>query len=383
MRKWLFRIGIVVILVALVVVLKMTVFAPKPIPVTVAEATMGRVEETVSNSKSGTVKTRQSAHLSPEVGGRVVALPHREGSHVKAGDVLLRLDDSTLKAQLLLEERNLQEAQATREQSCFQAKRATQELERYQKLAEQQIVSQDILDGYKTSHESAEAACTAAGARVQSSRASIEMLHTDIAKTVLRAPFDGVVAERTIEVGEYATPSPPGIPMPAVLELINNKSIYISAPMDEVDSARLHAGQMVRVSLDPYPKEEFPGRIVRVAPYVLDVELQNRTVEIEVELEDAAFASRLLPGTSADVEVILSVKENVLRIPTPTILEGDRVFVVKEGRLEEHKIKTGLRNWDFTEVTGGLAAGDRVVSSLDRPEIKAGARVVIQEKRKA
>jgi HlyD family secretion protein len=119
--------------------------------------------------------------------------------------------------------------------------------------------------------------------------------------------------------------------------------------------------------------------VVEVAPYVLDRLEQNRTVEIELELDDASVAASLLPGTSADAEVILSARDDVLRVPTSALLEGGKVLVFERGRLVERTLSIGLRNWDMTEVTGGLAPGERVVVSLDRPEIKAGARARVTE----
>ena len=110
---------------------------------------------------------------------------------------------------------------------------------------------------------------------------------------------------------------------------------------------------------------------------MLDVQEQNRTFEIEAELEDAAFAKALRPGTSADVEVILASRENVLRIPSYAVLEGGRVLLVENRRLVARPVETGLKNWQFVEVTKGLSAGDRVAVSLDRAEVKEGARVSI------
>jgi HlyD family secretion protein len=144
--------------------------------------------------------------------------------------------------------------------------------------------------------------------------------------------------------------------------------------MDEVDSARIHIGQSVRITLDSLPGRAFPGHVVRVAPYVLDVEAQNRTVETEVEFDEAASATTLLPGTSADVEVILSAREGALRIPTSALLEGGKVLVLESGRLVERTVTPGLRNWDFTEVEHGLREGERIVVSFERPEITPGAR---------
>ena len=147
----------------------------------------------------------------------------------------------------------------------------------------------------------------------------------------------------------------------------------------EVDSARILKGQPARLTIDSRPGQHFPARVVEVAPYVTDRLEQNRTVEIELELDDAAVTASLLPGTSADAEVILSAKDGVLRVPTSALLEGGKVLLLEDGRLVEKPLQIGLRNWDFTEVTGGLAEGAGVVVSLDRPEVQAGAKARAQE----
>jgi len=164
-----------------------------------------------------------------------------------------------------------------------------------------------------------------------------------------------------------------------VVDIIDLSSLYVSAPMDEVDSAAIHAGQHAKLTVDSYPDTQFEGTVVRVAPYVLDFVAQNRTVEIEVELVDAAVASKLLPGTSADVEVVLEARSGALRLPTSALLENSRVLVANDGRLEERPVEIGLKNWDYAEVTGGLDEGQRVVISLDRVEVKTGARVEVEE----
>ena len=128
--------------------------------------------------------------------------------------------------------------------------------------------------------------------------------------------------------------------------------------------------------MDSLPGRTFAGRVVRVAPYVLDLEAQNRTVEIEVELDDAALAETLLPGTSADVEVILEGSPVALRVPSAAVLAGDRVLVLDGGILVERAVERGLANWEWTEVRAGVAAGERVVTSFDSTEVRAGARAV-------
>jgi HlyD family secretion protein len=146
-----------------------------------------------------------------------------------------------------------------------------------------------------------------------------------------------------------------------------------------VDSGRIRKGLPARLTVDSQPGKHFAARVVEVAPYVTDRLEQNRTVEIELELDDAAAATALLPGTSADAEVILSAKDAVLRVPTSALLEGGKVLVLEGSLLVEVPLQLGLRNWDFTEVTGGLAEGARVVVSLDRPEVTAGAKARAQD----
>jgi HlyD family secretion protein len=112
----------------------------------------------------------------------------------------------------------------------------------------------------------------------------------------------------------------------------------------------------------------------RVAPYVLDQEKQARTVEIEAVFDDAEEAG-LLAGYSADVEVILDQRADVLRVPTSVILPDKKVYVLDAAtsKLQTRAVSTGLANWEFTEITSGLQAGDRVVSSIDREGVADGA----------
>jgi HlyD family secretion protein len=179
-------------------------------------------------------------------------------------------------------------------------------------------------------------------------------------------------------VGEYVTPSPPGIPTPPAVDLIDYSCVLVSAPMDEVDAPSVQVAMPVRVTLDAFRDQVFPGRVRRVAPYVVDLEKQARTVEVEVELDDLALAERLLPGYSADIEVIVETREQALRIPTEAVLEGNRILVLEEGVLIERQLSTGLGNWRWTEVTEGLTAGEQVVVSVDRPGVSAGAEAVAQ-----
>jgi HlyD family secretion protein len=195
-------------------------------------------------------------------------------------------------------------------------------------------------------------------------------------RMVLRAPFDGIVADISGELGEYATPSPPGIPTLPAIDLIDDSCMFVSAPIDEVDAANVKVGQIARITLDAIKGKSFPGRVKRIAPYVLELEKQARTVEVEVAFTDPPDEDNLLVGYSADVEIVHESHANVLRIPTQTLLEGNRVLLYQDnGVLAERTVTTGLANWEQTEITSGLNEGDQIVLSLDREGVKAGARV--------
>ena len=359
---------------AAVFVSRRTWLAPAPIAVRTAAAERGRVEESVTNSKAGTVEARRRAKLSPAASGIAAELSVKRGQRVACGDVLLRLEDTTQRAQVVLAERALEVAQAQNAKACLAAERALREYERNRELAVQRVVSADVLDALSSARDLALAECAVHEAEVRRAGATLEAARAELDKTVLRAPFDAIVAEVPIELGEWATPSVPLVVAPDVIDVIDPSSIYVSAPMDEVDTGRLSVGLPVRVTLDAFQGSSYPARVARLAPYVSDVEQQNRTQEVEVELDDSAFSSTLLPGLSADVEIVLSVRENALRVPSSALLEGGRVLVLDDGTLIERRVRVGVRNWDWTEVLEGLQPGERVVTTLEREFVAPGAR---------
>ena len=370
-KRWLIA---AVVLAALVVTLKLTVFKPEVIRVRTATVERGVVEETVTNTRAGTVKVYRRAKLSPQIGGLVVATPFLEGSLVSAGDLLLKLDDRLQQAELNLARRSVTAAEAQAEEACFAAKLAQTELDRTISLHSSGIASDQSLDTLSTERDRSRAACAAGAAAVAQAGSQVALVEVQLAFTELRAPFAGIVAEVSTEVGEWITPSPPGVPIPAVIDLLDPASIYVSAPIDEVDAERVKLGQTVRMSVDSRPDVPFFGRVRRVAPYVLDMLEQNRTVEIEVNFDEQALVLGVLPGTSADVEVILDQRTDVLRVPSSAVADEGEVLVLADGILLAKNIDPGLRNWQYTEVLSGLAEGDVIVAARDSAEIEPGAR---------
>ncbi len=363
--------------VAVLIAVALLVFGGvKPIPVTLQKIARGDVEAAVSNTRAGTVKACRRAKMSPQAGGQIAKLRVKKGDRVVAGQVLLELWNDDLHAQAGLAQEQLKVSQSRLQEVCGLAEAAEREAVRSQELRDKGFISVQMLDKAMTEAAARKASCNSAKGDIDQSKSRITMAQATLQRMTLRAPFDGVVADISGELGEYATPSPPGILTIPAIDLIDDSCLYVSAPIDEVDAAKLKIGQRSRITLDAIKGRSFNGKVRRIAPYVLDLEKQARTVEVEVEFDKLAQDEKLLVGYSADVEIVYDARHQVLRVPTQTLLEGNRVLLLNDGVLEERKVTTGLSNWEFAEVLSGLSEGEQVVSSLDRAGVKAGAKVI-------
>jgi HlyD family secretion protein len=370
------RILLALVLVAGLALAVVWWYRPEPVEVDVVTVERGRVEATVANTRAGTIKACRRAKLALATGGMVAELPVASGDHVKEGDLLLRLWNDDIEARLRLTQSESEAASLRAEEACYGAELADRNATRAENLFESGIVGEQTVDEARSERDRSRAACKAARAAVDETRDRVEAARAELAKTVLRAPFDGIVAEVNTELGEVVTPSPPGIPTPPALDLIEQGCLYVLAPIDEVDAPRVQVGMPARISLDAYPDRTFPGRVRRIAPFVADYEKQARTVDVEIEIERPEDVPGLTPGYSADAEVLLDARPDVLRVPTEAVIEGQRVLVLAGDRLETREIEHGVSNWDFTEVTSGLEPGDLVVLSLDREGVEPGALAV-------
>ena len=354
----------------------------KPIEVTITSVTLGEIERTITNTRAGTLNACRRARLSPSLGGQIANLPVSEGESVSSGQLLFEIWNRDLYAQLQLAKSELQASQSLQQQSCIQAELAQQEARRLSQLLARGLASDESAEKAVGQARASQAACEAAKANSSVSRSRIEVAEAALQRTQLRAPFDGTIAEVNGELGEYVTPSPVGIPTPPAVDIIDTSCLYVSAPIDEVDAPAIRAGMTARISLDAFGKQFFEGKVRRVAPYVLDKEKQARTVDIEVDFISAHDNQNMLPGYTADVEVILDSHDNTLRIPTQALLTGKRVYVYDPAfdSISAVEVKTGLSNWQFTEILDGLQQGDQIVTSIDKKGLEEGALVrVISE----
>jgi HlyD family secretion protein len=374
------RLVIISVLIGIGIALGWYWSQPKPVLVRVEAVSRGAIESTVANTRAGTVEACQRAKLSPSIGGLIAELPIKQGDHVKAGQLLLSLWNVDLVAQLKLTEREAVAAAAHATEICVVADVAHNDANRLLHLRKQNLASDNDTERAVGDAKARAAACLAAKEAQRVSQAKVDVYKANLARTRLTAPFAGIIAKINGELGEFVTPSPPGIPTPPAVDLVDNSCLYVSAPIDEVDAASVNVGQPVRISLDAFPKKTFDGHIRRIAPYVLEIEKQARTVDVEAEFTNIADYDRFLAGYSADLEIILDIRPDVLRIPTEALLEGQRVLVYskEDSTLQSRSIETGLSNWKMTEVVSGLQEGEQVVSSIDRAGVEDGALAKIE-----
>ncbi|KFX71002.1 RND transporter [Pseudomonas taeanensis MS-3] len=373
------------LLIALVIVAGLVALGwwwsrPQPLVVRLLEVERGPVEALVANTRAGTLKSCRRSHLSFETGGQVGELLIGEGQRVLKGEVLMRLRQDEQQARLAEAEARLNGLRNQRQQRCLQAGLDRRDLQRLSRLAERKLVADDRLDQAGTRSRLAQLACDASESQIHEAEAGLALHRALLEQTSLRAPFAGIVAEINGELGEYITPSPPGIPTPPAVDLIDDSCLYVQAPIDEVDVSRVHLGLPVRISLDAYRDQHFAGEVSRIAPFVQELEKQARTVDIEVRFAEVPPGLALLTGYSADVEVLLERKRDALRIPTESLLEGQRVlrYDAEAGVLREVTVHTGLGNWRWTEVLDGLEAGTQILASLDQETLGDGVAVIPQ-----
>ena len=355
---------------------------PRPVAVVVHAVDQGRVARTLTNTRAGSIKACRRSKLALTSGGQIAHIYVHKGDHVRQGQPLLELWNADAKANIRVLDEELKSARAHEHEVCARADLAARDARRAEKLYKDQLIAEEQWDKVASEARALDATCAASRTDIDRCQARLNLARTQFAQTILIAPFSGRVGDITGELGEFTTPSPPGIPTPPAVDLIDDSCYYVSAPVDEIDSGSVRVGMPASVSIDAFPGTRFPGHVRRIADYVLEVEKQARTVEIEVEFS-VPPDKPLVVGYSADIEITPEARDNAVRVPTQAIVQNKDVLVYnpRTGKLESRSVKTGISNWEFTEITAGIAPGEQVVMSLDRAGVKAGASVKVETAR--
>jgi RND family efflux transporter MFP subunit len=310
-------------------------FTTKPV-LTVAEARTGRAVEAVY--ATAVVEPVHWGRVGPIAVGRIAEIKVREGERVVRGQELARLDDDVARARLREIQARLTMLRA--------------DVARLRPLARQGFSSQQSLERSESEMKQAQAALAAA-------RQGIEDL-------VLRAPVDGVVLRRDGEIGETVGPERTlfwvGTPRP----------IRAEAEVDEEDIPRVRVGQKVLIKADAFPDRVLDGTVAEITP---KGDPLTKSYRVRVALPDT---SPLLIGMTVETNIVVRVAEDAVLVPAAALTgNGDRLWVVEDGRARRVKATFGVKNLDSIEVRDGLAAGARVILSPP-PSLREGARVRVR-----
>lgn len=346
---------------AAVVLLIAVVTRPRPVPVRVLIVSPGELRVIVNATTTSTVRSEYEVTLSAQRTGRVTTLAVREGDRVRKGDLIARLD---LTEEAVQSEGVLAQSAATYQE----AERAYRRME---ELFAKGMIAQQELDTSRRGYEVARSQYEAAAGDVRVRRDY----------SVIRAPFSGVVATRSTEVGELLLPGK------EIVKIVDPDRIYVLTTIDEVDVGRLRVGQPVKVTVDAFPDERFSGTIRRISPIVSGGKLETRTADVWVSF--SRKDDRVKPGMSADVEVLVTTLAGVLSVPTQALLDrGGKKQVYRLGGGKQATgatatahltpVEVGESNWAFSEIRSGLSAGDAVVTTPEAEGLRDGVRCRIE-----
>ena len=304
----------------------------------------------------GSLKSRQSVVLRPEVAGRVAELAFADGARVRKGQLLLRLDDTLQKAELSQAEAQLSIARAN--------------LKRNQELVAENFVAQRVLDESRASLQVAEAQVALAQARLSRMR--------------IVAPFDGTVGIRTVNLGDYVKDGAD------LVNLEDTSTLYVDFRMPERYQGQLAVGQSVKVQIDALPGRDFTAKVQALDPLV---DANGRSVLVRAAMVPVAGAN-LRPGMFARVTTVFSVNEAALVVPEEALVpQGNRQLVFKlasEGEGEAAKtvvrrteVQLGVRRGSQVQIVSGLSEGDTVVVAGQQRLQRDGMAVRVVDMSKA
>ena len=336
---------------------------------TTAVTTTYPSQQFVLLNATGYVVAQRKAAIASKATGRLEWLGVAEGSRVKSGEVIARLDNRDVVAQAQSAEANVNAARAAVDQALAEENNARVAYKRNEELVARTFMSQSALD--------------TARAQVVSAQAAARNAQVSVDYTMIRAPFDGVILSKSANVGDMVTPfSSAADSKGAVVNMADMSTLEVEADVSESSLSKIKVGQPAEISLDALPDARFRGHINRIVP---TIDRAKATVMTKVRFE--SIDPRILPEMSAKVsflsqDVTDAQQKPLTGVATDAIAQRDGksvVFVVKDDRADAVPVTTGVRIGDLTAVTGALKSGERVVLKPDA-KLVPGAHVKVVTK---
>ena len=311
-----------------------------PVAVETAPVTAGTLEESIEIV--GTLTPKFEAQVRAEYAGTVVEIYVTEWVPVKKGTPLARLDTRELDAAV-------QAAKAAALQAEAEAQRAQREYERAVKLKEVGLMTQQGLDDALTARD-------AAGPAAEAARAHARTAETRLAKAVIRAPMDGIVAERTVSVGDYADKA-------YLFRVVDNRLFDLTVTLPSSRISAVRTGQKLTFTTDAVPDRTFEGTVAFINPVA---EERSRAIRVLAAVPNPE--GELKAGLFVEGRILTGTRTGVLRVPRTALLSWDvqagraEIFVVEGDTARRRSVSTGAAMGEDVEIAAGLAAGDRVVT---------------------
>jgi RND family efflux transporter MFP subunit len=336
---------------------------------------------TLLNASGYVVAQRKSA-VAAKATGRLVWLGVEEGSRVRAGEVIARLESDDVAASRTQAAANLVNSRAALEQAEAELNDAALAFKRNKGLVAQGVVAQADLDASEARYRKARAGVNGAAAAINAARAALKGADVAVGYTLIRAPFDAVVLTKDADIGDIVTPIGAAVnAKAAVVTMADMGSLQAEADVSESNLEKVKVGQPCEIQLDALPESRFSGKVHMIVP---TADRSKATVLVKVRFDD--LDSRILPEMSARVAFLQrGVKADEKRPrtavnPAALVKRGNRdvIYLVKGERVVETPVTVGARIGDLVEILAGARAGDKVALKPDR--LKDGARIKTAEK---
>jgi RND family efflux transporter MFP subunit len=331
---------------------------------------------------SGYVVAQRKAAVASKITGRLVSLLVEEGSRVKAGQIIARLEneDTIASRDQALAQRKV--AEANLEEARAEMNVAALTYDRNKRLLERQIISKSEYDNAEARHKRSQAAVAAAEAAVSVSVAAIQGATVALDYSLIRAPFDAVVLTKSADIGDIVTPVGAATnAKAAVVTIADMSSLQVEADVSESNLGLIKAGQPCEIQLDALPDSRFAGVIHMIVPTA-----DRSKASVMIKVRFLGPDPRILPEMSAKVAFLSrTVKSGEEQARTAVhrsalISRGEKqaLFLVQDDRVRENAVRTGESFGDMIEILDGAKVGDKVVLKPNR--LKDGAKIKIAEK---